>query len=143
MIDLPFSEDEQLNTDLILSLNPTTKHLHLQRTDSSLTTLPSAPRVHLDPPSILTHLNHTLLTPELNLLSPHPWLASTPSHSHISPLHHNLARGRQPLVTDSPSLHLLWHHYIETTYKVFEAFFSEFFSVQRSTEFGAEATINE
>jgi hypothetical protein len=96
MMDLPFSEYEQLNTDLILSLNPATKHLHLQRTDATLTTLPSAPRVHLDPPSIHTHLTNTLLTPELNLLSPHLWLVSTPSHSHISPLHHNLVRGRQP-----------------------------------------------
>lgn len=63
MIDLPFSENEQLNTELILSLNPTTKPLHLQRTDPSLTTLPNAPRVHLDPVSTLTHLTNTLLTP--------------------------------------------------------------------------------
>jgi hypothetical protein len=86
MIDLPFSEDEQLNTELILSLNPTTKPLHLQRTDPSLTTLPNAPRVHLDPRSTLTHLTNTLLTPELNTLSPHLWLVSTPSHA-TSPLY--------------------------------------------------------
>ena len=35
---------------------------------------------------------------------------TTPHHAHISPLHHQAARGRQILLNEDPNLHLVWYY---------------------------------
>ena len=35
---------------------------------------------------------------------------ATPHHAHVSPLHHQAARGRHIIVTEDPNLHLVWYY---------------------------------
>ncbi|KAI0478458.1 hypothetical protein GGR56DRAFT_630399 [Xylariaceae sp. FL0804] len=82
----------------------------LLRTEASKDCLPGQPRTLLERQILLPYLKSELLTPELDRLAPHLWLTSTPSSSHISPLHHQQVRGRTVVVAENPSLHLVWHH---------------------------------
>jgi hypothetical protein len=49
-----------------------------------------------------------LVTPKLNKMAPHLWLVATPSSSHVSPLHDQIVRGRQIVISEKPELHLVW-----------------------------------
>ncbi|KAI5839228.1 hypothetical protein DFP73DRAFT_561979 [Morchella snyderi] len=53
-------------------------------------------------------LNTQLLTQDLNEISPWLLLFQTPS-SNISPLHHQIVRQREIVITEKIGLHLLWH----------------------------------
>ena len=60
------------------------------------------------PYDIYAYLNGDLLTLDLDTMAPHLWLMSTPSHANISPLHHQIVKGRKILLTEDPRLHLTW-----------------------------------
>ncbi|KAI4210163.1 MAG: hypothetical protein LQ351_006995 [Letrouitia transgressa] len=103
--DPPFSKSAQLNTDLVFFRRLS----HLSRTDDPQNTrLPSQPRIQLNSPELLSYVSQDLQTAELDSFAPYLWLLSTPSYINISPLHHQLVKGRTIVLTEDPQLHLLW-----------------------------------
>ncbi|KAI9742515.1 MAG: hypothetical protein M1835_003060, partial [Candelina submexicana] len=48
------------------------------------------------------------LTADLDKLAPYLWLIATQSSQHISPLHEQVLKGRQIVITEKPELHLVW-----------------------------------
>ncbi|KAI1085099.1 hypothetical protein F5B20DRAFT_130644 [Whalleya microplaca] len=112
----PFTLDTELCKEL--RLKPThqaagSQHPTLIRTDPSAAspTLPGQPRISLEhQESLEAYLAAEHLTPELDQLAPYLWLTSTPSSTHISPLHHQQVRGREIISSENPSLHLVWHY---------------------------------
>ncbi|GME41066.1 hypothetical protein MMC28_004106 [Neofusicoccum parvum] len=62
-------------------------------------TLPGQPRQLLEEPGLLNYLKNEHLTPDLDAMAPKLWLA----------LHHQAARGRQIILSETPALHLVWH----------------------------------
>ncbi|KAI4165235.1 MAG: hypothetical protein LQ342_001103 [Letrouitia transgressa] len=102
---IPFSKSTQLNTELVFFR----RLFHLSRTDDPQNTrLPSQPRIQLNTPELLSYVSQDLQTPELDSFAPYLWLLSTPSYINISPLHHQLVKGRTIVLTEDPQLHLLW-----------------------------------
>jgi hypothetical protein len=59
---------------------------------------------------VLDFLERDLCHDHLNRLYPIFWLVSTPRSDHISPLHNQIVRGREIVVTEDPGLHLLWYY---------------------------------
>lgn len=112
-LDVPFPKNTEPVKDLVLiaTLGPT-RGLRLYRENSKYPTLPGQPSIDLSSPqaasSISQFLEEDLLTPDLDSLSPHLWIVSTPRSSHISPLHHQLVRDRSIIITENPQLHLIW-----------------------------------
>lgn len=71
--------------------------------------LPGQPRISLDDASeLLKHLHSEFVTPDLDKFAPHLWLVATQDSSHISSLTTQLVRGRHPVITENPELHLVW-----------------------------------
>ncbi|OCK72840.1 hypothetical protein K432DRAFT_430872 [Lepidopterella palustris CBS 459.81] len=81
----------------------------LQRRDGH-TTLPGQPRKALQGDALLPYLRQAHLTAELDKMAPKLYYLATPTHTHIAPLHHQRAMGRQIVVTEHPGLHLIWYH---------------------------------
>lgn len=104
----PFLKRDELNQELILVDNldgkpSVTNHAG----DEGPPYLPGHPQIPLSNDS-LQFLNNELLTPDLDVLSPHLWLVATQRSNHVSALHHQLVRGRAIVITEDPKLHLLW-----------------------------------
>jgi hypothetical protein len=59
---------------------------------------------------VLDFLADDLCHEDLNSLYPIFWLVSTRKSNHISPLHNQIIRGREIVVTEDPGLHLLWYY---------------------------------
>ncbi|MCJ1357989.1 MAG: hypothetical protein MMC33_007987 [Icmadophila ericetorum] len=105
MTKIPFDLSGELYTKL--SSNPKYPHLiYPSRPDKD--TLPGNPRILLQDPNIGLSLRQDLTTPDLNILAPHLWLVAKQDGEHISPLTHQLVRGRQIIITEKPELHLVW-----------------------------------
>lgn len=75
---------------------------------SEKTYLPDQPRIALDGPELPGYLHSEFVTPDLNNLSPYLWLVAKQDSAHVSPLTEQLVRGRRPVVTENPELHLIW-----------------------------------
>ncbi|KAL8744481.1 MAG: hypothetical protein Q9190_003280 [Brigantiaea leucoxantha] len=105
-LKIPFTEATELNSQFTSS-NPNS----LTRADKPHSTrLPSQPRIHLNTSDLASYLLEHLLTPSLDSFASHLWLLSTPSYANISSLHHQFVKGRTIILTEDPSLHLLWIH---------------------------------
>lgn len=103
----PFAATVELSDKLILGKDSSGNTV-IRCKDSSAA-LPSHPQIKLYSPSIATFLLSEFVTPDLNTLSPYLWLVGTQSSKHISPLHHQLVKGRRLILTENPQLHLIWH----------------------------------
>lgn len=55
-----------------------------------------------------TPLKSDLCTPCLDKLAPYIWLVSTPVHYNINPLHAHAIHSRAIILTEDPTLHLVW-----------------------------------
>lgn len=58
--------------------------------------------------SLYQELEKEFLTPDLDLLAPHLWLVATQASAHIGPLHEQVLKGREIVLTENPELHLVW-----------------------------------
>jgi hypothetical protein len=102
---IPFSQEEELYNKLIVSNN------HLTRSHSSKNdTLPGHPRVSLNDLQLGAFLTKELTTPDLNTFRPYLWLVTTQSSSHITALSSQAVRGRDIILSEDPSLHIVWIH---------------------------------
>ncbi|KAH7232188.1 uncharacterized protein BKA55DRAFT_580788 [Fusarium redolens] len=72
--------------------------------------LPGCPRINLNDPNMGAYLTKELLTPELNEFEPYLWLVAKQDGTHISSLTEQIVRGRNIIITEKPSLHLVWAH---------------------------------
>lgn len=71
--------------------------------------LPGHPRVNLTDVGALTKfLEDELYSPDLEMMAPYLWMMSLRSGANISPLHRQLVKGRQILISEDPKLHLVW-----------------------------------
>ena len=105
MSSIPFVVEQQLNDQLSVSSDK----LRLEREDEPASCrLPDQPTIRLNSPSVCEYLKREFCTTELDAFTSYFWLLTTPSHSNISPLHHQLVKGRQIILTEEPQLHLLW-----------------------------------
>jgi len=105
---VPFRKAEELNSQLRIE-NDGQIAAFLERTDAPKPhMLPGHPLQPLQSDSLLTFLLQDLETPKLNRLAPHLWLVATPSSSSISPLNHQIVRGRHITLTEKADLHLIW-----------------------------------
>lgn len=129
----PFTKLHELNQDLEA---PDEKASSTNSGTDEWPYLPGYPRIPLRHDS-LGFLNKELLTPELDLLSPHLWLVATQRSDHVSALHHQLVRGRAITITEDPKLYLIWidiRVYIKPipSYLLSHAFWIHSFSSQYS-----------
>ena len=100
----PFSLASQLDPLQLEVLNRGT-------IDTGSKHLPSQPRIKLgDLDTLQDFLSRDLCTPVLDRLSPHLYMISTPSSSHISPLHSQKVKNRRIIPAEDPKLHLVWYH---------------------------------
>ncbi|KAI9893148.1 MAG: hypothetical protein M1814_000696 [Vezdaea aestivalis] len=105
MRSVPFSEAHQLNHDF-----------SLRNTDEKATStavlaskwLPGYPYRSMEPESLVPFLQSEFCDDDLEKLGPHLWLMSTQSSSNISPLHRQIVKNREIVVTEDPRLHLGW-----------------------------------
>ena len=105
MLSIPFALEQELSHQLSISSDS----LRLEREDEpSSCRLPDQPNILLNSPDLCEYLNRDFRTTELDAFTPYFWLLTTPSHTNISPLHHQLVKGRQIILTEEPQLHLLW-----------------------------------
>lgn len=103
---IPFIESCELNSQL--QIQSFVQPAFLERIDSA-TTLPGQPSVMLQSPLMIQQqLQKDLLTPRLDTMAPWLWLVATQSSASISPLHHQIVRGRAITLTEKPELHLVW-----------------------------------
>lgn len=72
------------------------------------TYLPGQPRISLSGSELADYLHSEFVTPDLDKLGPHLWLVAKQDSTHISALSEQLVRGRRPVVTENPELHLVW-----------------------------------
>ena len=103
--EVPFTAKTQLCSDLDLQdvggqVQITSK--------PKLRYLPGQPTISLTKPGVLGHLRQEMMTPDLNRMAPHLWLVAKPSSDHCSPLHTQIVRGRNIVITENPELHLCW-----------------------------------
>jgi hypothetical protein len=63
-----------------------------------------------DDEEVFKFLKLDLCHNELNELHSLFWLVSTRDSSHIAPLHDQIRKGREIVVTEDPGLHLLWYY---------------------------------
>jgi hypothetical protein len=76
-----------------------------------ITTLPGQPSIMLnDAARMRQFLNNELWPKDLEIMAPRLWIMTTLSSANINPLHRQLVRGRQIIVTEEPRLHLVWIH---------------------------------
>ncbi|KAK6373531.1 hypothetical protein LTS17_008023 [Exophiala oligosperma] len=96
----PFSREDQLNEDLH-EIPPS----HVDREQH----LPGHPRISLrNVPLSTSFLERKLCSEELDRMAPHLWMMSLNSSTNISPLHRQLVKGRDIVITEDPMLHLVW-----------------------------------
>ena len=98
-MELPFDYAYQLYDMLSSDTNPDDEDQ-----------LPGQPRIRLgpDPRPLFEYLDKDLCTTDLDAMSPHLWLMATRSSANVSPLHHQIVKGRRIVITEDPRLHLLW-----------------------------------
>lgn len=58
--------------------------------------------------SLYPQLERELFTPDLDTLAPHLWLVATQASSRIDPLHEQVLKGRDIVITENLELHLTW-----------------------------------
>lgn len=108
MSSIPFALEQKLSHQLSISSD----QLRLEREDEpSSCRLPDQPTIRLNNPNVCEYLKRKLrefCTTKLDALTSYFSLLTTPSHTNISPLHHQLVKGRQIIPTEEPQLHLLW-----------------------------------
>ncbi|KAH8730326.1 hypothetical protein GQ44DRAFT_701175 [Phaeosphaeriaceae sp. PMI808] len=60
------------------------------------------------------HMGHflekELCSKDLEIMAPRLWIMTTLSSANIKPLHRQLVKGREIIVTEEPRLHLVWIH---------------------------------
>lgn len=106
---IPFTTDTQLNAQLAISYDSKSAETRLIRVDMPTSlALPDQPRFRLNTAELCEHVLKEFATPELDAFAPYLWLVATPSSANISPLHHQLVKGRKIVVTEDPQLHLVW-----------------------------------
>ncbi|GME30866.1 hypothetical protein MMC28_004106 [Neofusicoccum parvum] len=110
-MEVLITNDAQLEKRLNIDDSCGKIRLRLAEVNVSLAqpTLPGQPRQLLEEPGLLNYLKNEHLTPDLDAMAPKLWLLATPSSSHIWALHHQAARGRQIILSETPALHLVWH----------------------------------
>lgn len=70
--------------------------------------LPGQPRITLNSAELPRYLQSEFVTKDLDKVAPHLWLVATQNSSHIASLTEQLVRGRHPVITENPELHLVW-----------------------------------
>ena len=115
MSDYPFPQECGLNHDLELesstgSMSPDqdTYATTIYNVDRKSSSLPGQPLSGLDSEEVSAHLSVELLTNDLNRLVPYLWLVGTQRSSHISPLHQQIVKGREIIITENIELHCTW-----------------------------------
>lgn len=102
---VPFSRETELCSELQLQevngKEQITSTLKLFR-------LPGHPRTSLAEREVQGVLEQEMMTPDLNRMAPHLWLVAKPSSDHCNPLHEQIVRGRNIVITENPELHLCW-----------------------------------
>ncbi len=97
-MEIPFDLQNQLRDMSAKQMSPNSDNL-----------LPGQPKMRLDwPDQLYEYLQKDLYTRELDTISPNLWLLATRSSGHVSPLHHQIVKGRRVVITEDPRLHLLW-----------------------------------
>ncbi|KAI9855735.1 MAG: hypothetical protein M1824_005895 [Vezdaea acicularis] len=107
-LDIPFTQEQELNQELYIEGAGNARRIRSKSAKDDKSTLPGQPGIELDSQRFFSYLEHELFTPDLNKMSPCLWLVATQSSSHISPLHEQIVRGRQIIITENPELHLVW-----------------------------------
>ncbi|KAH9215245.1 hypothetical protein DL95DRAFT_501135 [Leptodontidium sp. 2 PMI_412] len=96
----PFRREHQLNDDLL-----TTSSSSIDAEQH----LPGHPRISLANIQLLTSfLENELYSEDLEKLAPYFWMMSLHSSANISALHRQIVKGREIVITEDPSLHLVW-----------------------------------
>ena len=72
--------------------------------------VPDQPTIPLDPTSVTEFLTRELATPLLDELAPRLWLFATRSGDHVYPLNRQSYEHRKIVVSEKPSLHMIWFH---------------------------------
>jgi hypothetical protein len=76
-----------------------------------ITTLPDQPSIMLnDAAHMRLFLEKELCSKDLEIIAPHLWIMTTLSSTNVNPLHRQLVKGREIIVTEEPRLHLVWIH---------------------------------
>jgi len=105
----PFPESTQLNDQLKTIKADTPNSYNLVRADDpECDSLPGQPRMSLRSGRLFQRLEKEFLTPDLDTLAPYLWLIATQSSLHIGPLHEQILKGREIVITENPELHLVW-----------------------------------
>ena len=77
--------------------------LVLERTDSTAPySLPGQQLILLQSCTVTQHFQQELLAPKLSTMAPRLWLVTTQPSASISPLHHQIVRGRTVVLTENP-----------------------------------------
>ena len=71
--------------------------------------VPGYPNISLSKTVVAAFLDAELSTPVLDKLADRLWLFTTPSSSHIDPLHRSAVKSRSIVVSEDPALHLVWY----------------------------------
>lgn len=85
---------------------PFSKSLQFGSQTESLTTIPTYPHIPLDPNTTSSYIQREVSVSRLNVIYGHLWLAGRKFH--IRPLHKQLMLQRKILITEDPSMHLIW-----------------------------------
>jgi len=103
MQEPPFSPCYQLNNELDLPEYSSEKEILLR--------LPGQPRIYVtDTTKIQEFLRKEFLLKDLEEIARHLWMMSKQDSKNISPLHRQLVKNRNIIVTEDPRLHLIWYH---------------------------------
>ncbi|KAF2274922.1 uncharacterized protein EI97DRAFT_434827 [Westerdykella ornata] len=103
---VPFSHEIELCPELQLREIEGQKRLV---STTKLLRLPGHPGIPLAAePEVRNLLEREMMTPDLNRMAPHLWLVAKPSSDHCNPLHEQVVRGRNIVITENPELHLCW-----------------------------------
>jgi hypothetical protein len=104
-VTVPFSHETELCFELRLQEVDGQEQI---TSTSKLLRLPGHPSISLARPVVHDLLECEMMTPDLNRMAPHLWLVAKPSSDHCNPLHEQLVRGRNIVITEDPELHLCW-----------------------------------
>lgn len=106
---VPFPKESQLNHQLETRRKEPSNSHHLVRSDDGrCQSLPGQPRMRLSSSRLYNQLEKEFCSPDLDRLAPYLWLVATQSSSHIDPLHEQVLKGRNIIITENPELHLVW-----------------------------------
>ena len=99
--------------------------------------LPTYPRLSLNSAALREILIEDICPIKLNRLAPHLWICSAPSHTNIPPLHNHAIHDRTIVLTEDPSLHLVWETgrtFIKPlpTYLLSHTFWAQYLLLDRS-----------